>query len=98
MSYRISPRADRDIRSICDDIARDNVSAADKLDRRLHEAIERLGSMPGLGHGRADVRNPRYRFWSVGNYVVAYRMEGRVLVVVRVVHGARNFRKLFRGR
>jgi len=51
--------------------------------------------MPGMGHQRADVSNPRYRFWPVGNYVIAYRVERSTLIVVRVVYGARDFRKLF---
>jgi toxin ParE1/3/4 len=95
MKYRISRRADADIRDICDYIARDNESVADKLDQRLHEAIQRLAEMPGLGHQRDDVRDPRYR-WSVGNFVIAYRIDRSTLIVLRVVHGARNFRVLFR--
>ena len=95
MNYRISKRADRDIEAICDYIARDNVTAADKLDQRLHEQIKRLSDTPALGHQRADVPDPRYRFWVVGNYVIAYRMQRSTLIVVRVVHGARDFRKLF---
>jgi plasmid stabilization system protein ParE len=46
-------------------------------------------------HRRADVSDPQYRFWSVGNYVIAYRIEGDEVIVIRVVHGARDFRKLF---
>lgn len=98
MKCRISRVADRDIRAICDYIAQDNVDAADKLDRRLHEAVELLASIPGMGHHRDDVPDPRYRFWSVGNYVIAYRVEENTVVVARVVHGARNFRRLFRKR
>jgi plasmid stabilization system protein ParE len=32
----------------------------------------------------------------VYSYVIAYRYDDEKLTVVRVVHGARNFRKLFR--
>jgi plasmid stabilization system protein ParE len=45
-------------------------------------------------HTRADVTDKRYLFWTVGNYVIAYRVEEE-LVVVRVFHGARDFRILF---
>ncbi|HEX8914645.1 MAG TPA: type II toxin-antitoxin system RelE/ParE family toxin [Humisphaera sp.] len=76
-------------------VARDNIPAADKLENDLHAAMRMLERMPGAGHRRADVRDERYRFWSVGPYVIAYRTERRSIVVVRVVHGARDFRKLF---
>src|SRR5437868_3820335 len=95
MRYRISHRADADIDEICDYIAQHNIRAADKVDLAIHQAVERLSEMPGLGHTRADVSDPRYRFWSVGNYVIAYRVEERTLVVVRVLHGARDFRAIF---
>ena len=52
--------------------------------------------MPGKGHVRADVKDPSYRFCSVRPYVIAYRYDDQTLTIVRVVHGARNFRRLFR--
>ena len=52
--------------------------------------------MPGKGHQRSDVRSGKYRFWSVHSYVIAYRYDETKLIVVRVVHGRRDFRKLFR--
>jgi plasmid stabilization system protein ParE len=41
------------------------------------------------------VEDKRYRFWVVGSYVIAYRVEETELLVVRVIHGARDFRRLF---
>jgi plasmid stabilization system protein ParE len=95
MRYRISRRADTDIERICDHVAADNPDAADRLDEQLHRAIQLLARFRGLGHTRPDVSDPRYRFRAVGNYVIAYRVEQNELVVIRVVHGARDFRKLF---
>jgi len=62
----------------------------------LLDAIERLAEMPGMGHRRADVRHPGYRFWSVKSYVIAYRADAQVLRVARIIHGHRDFRLLFR--
>ena len=95
MKYRVSRRADTDIERICDHIAQDNPDAADRLDERIHRAIQLLARFPGMGHTRSDVNDKRYLFWAVGNYVIAYRVEPKELVVVRVVHGARDFRRLF---
>jgi toxin ParE1/3/4 len=96
MRYRISRRAEADIEAICDYIAQDNPDAAERVDERIHDAIKLLAKLPGMGHTRPDVSDKRYRFWAVGNYVIAYRLEGKELLVVRVVHGARDFRKLFK--
>src|SRR5215218_9922425 len=94
--FRISRRADADFDAIWDYIARDSVEAADKVEAEIHSEIKRLAEMPGMGHEREDVRNASYRFWRVHSYLIAYRMEGRTLIVVRIVHGARDLRKIFK--
>jgi hypothetical protein len=55
----------------------------------------KLARFPGLGHTRPDVADKRYLFWAEGKYVIAYRLEDEELVVIRVLHGARDFRKIF---
>jgi toxin ParE1/3/4 len=92
MSYRISPRADADLDEIWTYIARDNLPAADRTEQAMHEAMEQLAHMPGLGHQRPDA-DERYRFWRVGPYLIAYRMENDTVHVVRVLHGARDIRR-----
>jgi plasmid stabilization system protein ParE len=94
MKYRISRKANTDIEGICNRIALDNPEAADQMDERIHRAIELLAEVPGMGHRRTDVRDERYLFWAVGNCIIAYRVETD-LIVVRVVHGTRDFRRLF---
>jgi len=98
MTYRISKRADRDLREILDYIARDSVETADRVDREFHAEFQKLAEMPGMGHRRADVKSKRYWFSSLYNYVIAYRIEKGILIVIRVVHGARDFKRLFRSR
>ncbi len=95
MTYRISRRANADIEEICDYIAKDDPVAADRLDQLIHGAIQLLAQFPGMGHGRLDVQDKRYLFWTVSSCVIAYRMQGKELLVVRVLHGARDFRNLF---
>jgi plasmid stabilization system protein ParE len=57
--FRISRRADSDLDAIWDYVARDSVEAADKVEADIHSEIKRLAEMPGMGHERDDVRNPR---------------------------------------
>jgi toxin ParE1/3/4 len=90
------PQAQADLLEIWLHIAKDSASAANKVGDALDHAIRELREMPGKGHTRADVRDPDYRFWSVYAYVIAYRYDDASLTVVRVVHGRRNFRKLFK--
>lgn len=62
MNYRISRRANTDIDAICNRIAKDNPSAAERLDERLHEAMQRLARFPRMGHTRADVADKHICF------------------------------------
>ncbi|HLW64334.1 MAG TPA: type II toxin-antitoxin system RelE/ParE family toxin [Gemmataceae bacterium] len=96
MKYRISRTAQKDIERICDHIAEDNPAAAERLDEQIHVAIKLLAKLPRMGHKRSDVHDERYLFWAVGNYLIAYRIEKKELLVVRVLHGRLDFRKLFK--
>ena len=88
--------ARQDLFDAWEHVAAFNPPAADTLIDRVEREIAKLRDMPGMGHQRRDVRDPRLRFWTVWPYVIAYRYTRRTMYVVRIVHGARNFRKLFR--
>jgi toxin ParE1/3/4 len=88
-------RARQDLFDLWEHIATDSVAAADAMVDRIEDEVYKLRDMPGMGHQRKDVRNPRLLFWTVWPYVIAYRVTRRTLYVVRVVHGSRNFRRLF---
>jgi toxin ParE1/3/4 len=95
--YVVTRRADKDLDAIWDWIADGNGPAiANRIERELHEAMNLLAEFPEIGHTRPDVKNPRYRFWALYNFVIAYRTDRTPLHVARVIHGARDFRRLFR--
>ncbi len=71
-SYLLTWRAQKDLELIWNYIAADNIDAADKVKDELRSAMQGIAAMPGKGHGRADVRNRRYRFWAVYSYIIAY--------------------------
>ncbi len=89
-----TPDASRDIQEIWEYIVRDSIDAADKVVTALDTAIRMLAELPGIGHARTDVDDPRIRFWRVYSYLVAFRHTDAELVIVRVVHGARDIRLL----
>lgn len=95
-SFHVTRRARQDLIAIWTYIAtRSGAAAADRVLAAIHDAIQALAEQPGMGHTRADVQNPRYRFWTVHNFVIAYHFTRKPLTVARVVHGARDFRTIF---
>jgi plasmid stabilization system protein ParE len=77
-------------------IAADDVKAANDLLARVEHALDLLAEIPAIGHTRNEVRDPRYRFWTIRPYLIAYRFTARTLTVVRVIRGSRDFRRIFR--
>jgi plasmid stabilization system protein ParE len=94
-SVIIRPMARRDLEHIWDYIARDNEQAAEKVYQQIKSEIRRLEDRPNAGHNRQDIPDRSYFFLNVGSYVVCYRIEAGTPVVVRVLHGRRDFGTLF---
>jgi plasmid stabilization system protein ParE len=92
----VQPLARQDLFEIWHRIAADSISSANRVSAKLARAIRDLLDMPGKGHIRSDVKDPGYRFWSVYSFVIAYRFNEKTLTIVRVLHGHRDFRRLFR--
>lgn len=92
---QLSRTAYQDLAEIWRYIAEHNIDAADRVRDELELAMRQLAEMPGMGHQRQDVTDPTIRFWRIFTYLIAYRVESDALYVLRVVHGARNFRQIF---
>ena len=87
--------ASADLREIHDYIFADHASAADRLLEEIQESCESLGRHQRLGVARDDIV-PGIRLIVVRQtYVVFYRVRDDEGEVVRVVHGRRDFSKLF---
>ena len=94
--YNLTPQARHDLLSIWEFIARDNIRAADRIAERMEAAFRLLARFPKTGHQRADVQTSEpVLFWPVGSYVVAYRPEPQPLIILRILHGARDLDALF---
>ena len=96
MSVQLSKRAERDLDDIWSYIAQDDPRAADRVQDEIYAALALLGRHPRAGHTREDAGRANYRFWSVYSYLIVYRLHGRKVIVVRIVSGARDLRRLFR--
>jgi plasmid stabilization system protein ParE len=84
-----SPGAIRDLRNICDYLARDSDRYARSFARQVVTLIEAIPEQPRLGgivpeYERDDIRERLFH-----NYRIIYRLRGEVIEVVRISHGAR---------
>lgn len=94
--YLITPQADADIEAIWQYIAQDNPRAADRVELKLHQAMQLLSEFPRMGHTRADVDDSRYRFWSVYDYLIVYQHNRTPIEVIRVINGRRDIPNILR--
>jgi toxin ParE1/3/4 len=85
------PKAHDDLLEIWLYIARDTVTAADRLLDRIESRCARLADFPEIGPTREDIGRG-VRVLTVGNYLVLYRASRDRVDIVRVVHGARDLR------
>lgn len=93
-SYVVTPLAQADLDSIWNYIAADSPTAADRLLERFRETFARLARHPLMGRTRDELRSG-LRSFSVRKYVVYYEFREGSLIIVRVIHGARDVEKMF---
>jgi len=71
-------------------IAIDNPSAAAKVADRKRSAVPELADQPAIGRpGR--VPGTRERVLTDVPYIIAYRVEGKNIVILRVLHTSRKW-------
>ena len=76
-------------------IAADNKEAANRVVRAFDAALNMLATHPQAGQRRPRLF-PGLRSFSVGRYLLFYRVMPDGIELLRVIHGARKFqRKMF---
>lgn len=91
---RLSRRAKRDLDSLWDHIAGDDLAAADRVVERLRTAFEQLAVMPLMGRARPEL-GARYRSFPVERAVIFYRPARSGIEILRVTYGGRDVEQLF---
>jgi toxin ParE1/3/4 len=96
MSRRIrtTVHAEADIRSIAQWIARDSTLAAAKWIDDLDFEFAKIAETPGMGTDRSELR-PKLRSVAFGNYLLFFKSSRERVTIVRVIHGARDYARLF---
>jgi toxin ParE1/3/4 len=94
--YILARRAARDLDEIWVYIAQHgSVEAAERVRTSLTGAFEMIAEYPAIGGLRHDIQ-PGWRNFIVNSYRVHYRQARGFVRILRVVHAARDERKLFR--
>ena len=84
----------QDIHEIALVIARDQPDAALRWIDRIDEVLQMLAHNPLAGRLRDELA-PGVRSFAIGNYVIFYRARADGIELIRVLHGARDLRRVF---
>ena len=90
MKIRFLSVAFRDLEAIEKYIARENPAAAQRVVGRIARQIDKLNHIPYLGRP-GDVPGARVLVVPRLPYVVIYEIAGSEVVILGVMHGARNW-------
>lgn len=92
-----SPESKEDVLEIGRYIARGNMDAALAMLDEFDRVLKLLAEFPGMGPAREEL-GQGLRSFPVGKYLIFYREAPRGIEVIRVLHGARNLRRIFKRR
>jgi toxin ParE1/3/4 len=98
MAHRLSPAAEAELDDIWYYIAKESqsIEIADRLVDSITDRFFLLATHPHLGRRRGDDLRPGLRSFSVGDYVIIYRVENDDVLILHVMHGRRDIEALFR--
>ena len=92
-SYKLTPKAARDIFNIWLWIARDSIESANRVEAAIFENCETLAEMPLVGHLRTDLTKKAVLLWPASpydRYAIVYDPRSKPLRILRVVHTSRS--------
>lgn len=94
MRVRFTAEAERSLEQIGDYIAQDNPERALSFVRELRDKCLSLANMPygfalALGYEETGIRRRPH-----GDYLIFYRVDNDIVVIISVLHGTRNYTNL----
>ena len=97
---KLSPQAVADLQGICAYIAADNPEAANRVRDAILHAADFLAENPQLGRQVLKAVSPHTQTrWLVvpkfRNYLLFYRPFQDTIVVIRILHAARDWTRFF---
>ncbi len=96
---RVLRPAQIDYSQILDYLIEKSPRAADKFEEKFDKLLERLENSPFFGKfpPYEELRAVGYRMAILDKYLVFYIVQGTIVEVHRIIHGARDYLKVVRG-
>jgi toxin ParE1/3/4 len=93
--YQLTDQADTDLFEISLYLAHQgNIETAERFIDTVHQKLVRLADFPGIGRTRKELA-PGLRSIPEGQYVIFYRTTSKGILVIRVLHGSREAKRIF---
>jgi toxin ParE1/3/4 len=96
LKCRLGLEAEADLNTISGYVAEANPRAAQTLVEKFDRRFSLLERLPNAGRARPEYGTD-IRSLTVHPYVILYRVEPDAVVVIRIVHGARDIEAMLRG-
>lgn len=91
LPFDLTEDATADLEAAVSYLAERNEAAALKLADQLEDAFLLIAQHPGLGRSRPDYSALEgLRFWTSAGYLIAYLSERSPVLILAVLHGARD--------
>lgn len=96
MTYILTETAEGELDAILFFIAeRDGVARALHILAEFEDAFRALDATPLMGTVKEELTGPDQRWWWVFRFGIIYKQNGDDVVILRIVHGARDLDALF---
>lgn len=98
MKVRFSRQSRADLVEITRAISKDNPRRAETFADELEAACIGLSDMPNEFQVFSQRNGQEVRRRPHGNYIIIYRVVTGHIDILRIIHGARNYQRLFRSK
>jgi toxin ParE1/3/4 len=97
MAHRVAPEAEAELDNIWYYVAKESgsIEIADRLIDSITGRFYLLARHPHMGRRREDLR-PDLRSFAVGEYVIIYRIEKQHVLILHILRGSRDLKRLLR--
>jgi toxin ParE1/3/4 len=94
MILELSRFIESDLDAIADFIAQDNPCRAVTFIQEIRKKFSEIRLNPLIYQLRSDI-GEEARMASVGNYVILFRIKGKIIRIERVIYGGRNLPEIY---
>jgi len=96
MPYRFTAFASDDLAKLLYDLAEraGSWAVSTRMEQKLFAAFEEIAAQPGIGHLREDLIPHQVHFLYIDPYLILYLRDTSPVIIVGVLHGARDIAAL----